>query len=491
LKEGQAQPRRKTMAYPKIIQGGMGVAISDWRLAQSVSKTGNLGVVSGTGIGIVFLARLMNGDEGGHVRRALGAFPLQDVAQKYVDKYYVEGGKEREKAYKRPQMWTMNPSQELLETTILGNFVEVWLAKQGHDNPVGINLLEKVQMPTMASLYGAMLAGVDYVIMGAGIPIQIPGLLDAYVTHQATSYRLDVMGADQDADVSLKFDPQAVFPTITEVVGELKRPLFLPIISSVVLAKALLKRSTGKVNGFVIEMPTAGGHNAPPRGKWEKNERGEPIYTEKDDIDLSKIEAMGLPFWLAGGYGNPEQLQAALEAGAQGIQVGTAFAYCDESGMMPSLKEAVLKQVLDEEADVLTSSVASPTGFPFKVVRVEGTLSEENVYDARPRICDIGYLRTTYMREDGKIGYRCASEPVDAYVKKGGKIEDTEGRSCLCNNLGATAGFGQVRKGGYEEPAIVTSGDDLPNIARFIRNGRVGYSAQDVIDVLMSKLSTA
>lgn len=467
----------------------MGVAVSDWKLAKSVSMAGQMGVVSGTGIGIVLLARLMDGDEGGHVRRALRAFPIPEVAERIIEKYYVEGGKEQAAAYKRPQMWTMNPSQELLETTILGNFVEVWLAKEGHNNVVGINLLEKVQMPNMASLYGAMLADVDYVIMGAGIPIQIPGILDAFVTHQPAKYRLDVVGAGQDDDYALGFDPKAVFPDIAERVGDLKRPQFLPIISSVVLAKALLKRSTGEINGFVIEMPTAGGHNAPPRGQWEMNERGEPIYTDKDAIDLEKIKEMGLPFWLAGGYGSPEMLREALDAGAQGIQVGTAFAYCDESGMMRSLKDAVLKQVLAEDTDVLTSSVASPTGFPFKVVRVDGTLSEPEVYDERPRICDIGYLRTTYRREDGKVGYRCASEPIDAYIKKGGKLEDTEGRTCLCNNLGATVGYGQLRRDGYQEPPIVTSGDDLPHIGRFIREGRVGYSSRDVIEVLLSKVT--
>jgi NAD(P)H-dependent flavin oxidoreductase YrpB (nitropropane dioxygenase family) len=49
---------------------------------------------------------------------------------------------------------------------------------------VGINLLEKVQMPTLASLYGAMLAGVDVVLMGAGIPTQIAGILDKLSNHE-------------------------------------------------------------------------------------------------------------------------------------------------------------------------------------------------------------------------------------------------------------------------------------------------------------------
>jgi NAD(P)H-dependent flavin oxidoreductase YrpB (nitropropane dioxygenase family) len=70
------------MNYPKIIQGGMGVAISTWKLANAVSRAGQLGVVSGTGIGIILVARLMEGDVSGDVRRALSHFPDQDVAQK-------------------------------------------------------------------------------------------------------------------------------------------------------------------------------------------------------------------------------------------------------------------------------------------------------------------------------------------------------------------------------------------------------------------------
>jgi NAD(P)H-dependent flavin oxidoreductase YrpB (nitropropane dioxygenase family) len=40
-------------ALPVIIQGGMGVAVSSWRLARAVARTGQLGVVSGTALEIV------------------------------------------------------------------------------------------------------------------------------------------------------------------------------------------------------------------------------------------------------------------------------------------------------------------------------------------------------------------------------------------------------------------------------------------------------
>jgi NAD(P)H-dependent flavin oxidoreductase YrpB (nitropropane dioxygenase family) len=143
----------------------------------------------------------------------------------------------------------------------------------------------------------------------------------------------------------------------------------------------------------VVEGPTAGGHNAPPRGSLQLNERGEPVYGPRDEVDLAKIAALGRPFWLAGSFGTPEKLREALALGAAGIQVGTAFAFCRESGLSDGLKERTLRRVLRDDGAVFTDPLASPTGFPFKVVRLPGSASEAAEYAARPRICDLGYLR--------------------------------------------------------------------------------------------------
>ncbi len=476
------------MNLPRIIQGGMGVAISDWRLAKAVSQLGQLGVVTGTGVNRVMASRLTDGDLAGHVRRALANFPLPEPVQAIIDRYYTPGGKAPDAPYKTPAAYSIRPPKFLDQLTAIANYVEVFLAKEGHGGVVGINLLEKVQMPNLASLYGAMLSGVDVVLMGAGIPTQIAGVLDKLANHEPVSYRIDVVGAAAEDDYRIHFNPEEIFPGIAKLMGQLKRPKFLPIISSVVLAKALIKRSEGSVDGFVIEGPTAGGHNAPPRGGGVFNEKGEPVYGDKDVVDLEQMKKIGLPFWLAGGYGSPQQFQAAIASGAAGIQVGTAFAFCEESGMEAGLKKRTFRKVLDEEAEVFTSPVVSPTGFPFKVAQVEGTLSDPKVYEERHRICDLGFLRSGYKREDGTLGYRCAAEPVADYVKKGGKIEDTVGRGCLCNTLVATAGFAQRRKDGYVEVPTVTSGDELAAIGQFLRAGKTSYTAEDVINYLLGGL---
>jgi nitronate monooxygenase len=474
------------MALPQIIQGGMGVAISNWCLARSVALEGQLGVVSGTGISLILISRLAAGDPDGKMREALSQFPFQEHAQKVLDTYYVPGGNPPGVPHRVPPMYTIHPPRELDMLTVIANFVEVFLAKQGHSGVVGINLLEKVQLPNLASLYGAMLAGVDVVLMGAGIPVQVPAVLDKLAHHEKVTYRLDVLNSDKDDDYRIEFDPERIFPGITERVGTLHRPQFLPIISSVVLAQALLKRSEGRIDGFIIEGPLAGGHNAPPRGQMTLNESGEPIYGDKDQVDLTKIKQLGLPFWLAGAYGSHSGLKKALELGAAGIQSGTAFAFCTQSGLEMGLREQITGQVLRGEVKVFTSPNASPTGFPFKVVMIDDTLADPGIYAERDRICDLGFLRTLYKRDDQKLGYRCPAEPIEQYVHKGGSAEDTEERVCLCNALGSSAGYPQARKNGVMDPPLVTSGDDLPNIKQFMRNDCPEYTARDVIDLFLN-----
>jgi nitronate monooxygenase len=469
--------------FPKIIQGGMGVGVSNWSLAQTVSKLGQLGVVSGTALDSLFVRRLADGDLGGHMRRGLDAFPFPDMARRIWAEYFTPGGKAEEEPYPVLPMHQQNSPRKLVELCIISNFVEVFLAKEGHKNPVGINFLEKVQMPHLASIYGAMLAGVGYVLMGAGIPLHIPGVLDAFAAHHMAEYKLQVTGALPGQDTQMHFNPADYAEGPLPI---LHRPRFLAIVSSNTLATTMLRRASGRVDGFVIEGPTAGGHNAPPRGKLQLNASGEPVYGDRDQVNIAELRALGVPFWLAGGYGNAEKVREALDQGAAGVQVGTAFAFSRESGLRADLKESLLAQAVTGSGDVFTDPLASPTGFPFKVAMLEGTSSSFPIYQERKRVCDLGYLREAYAPAEGKVAYRCSAEPVENYVLKGGKAEDTVGRKCLCNSLMANIGHQQTRKDGYVEPALVTIGDDLNTVAQFLAPGRDSYSAVDVVESLLS-----
>ncbi|VGO22772.1 hypothetical protein SCARR_04869 [Pontiella sulfatireligans] len=463
----------------------MGASISNWRLAQAVSRLGHLGVVSGTGLSEVVARRLQDGDLGGHIHRALDHFPFPRMAERILDSFFVSGGKPSDLPYRKHIVQNLEGRREPLELCIVSNFVEVFLAREGHANPVGINYLEKIQLPHLASVYGALLAGVAVVVMGAGIPLAIPAVLSALSKHEAAEYPIHVAGAEGGGETfDMVFDPaqfieDGTFPAVLEL------PDFIPIVSSEALASILLRKASGPIDGFIVEGNVAGGHNAPPRGKTTYTTGGEPIYGTRDDAKLSAFREMGLPFWLAGKFGSPEGVKLALSEGASGIQAGTAFALCEESGLVPELRRELLREALAGEAHIFTDPLASPTGFPFKVAAMPGTLSDDSVYQQRKRICDLGALRQLYRRPDGKIGYRCAAEPVDAYVAKGGKIEDTVGRKCLCNSLIANAGMPQRLPDGSVEKPLVTMGDDLLDVERFCSADQLDYSAEHVVNVLL------
>lgn len=470
--------------FPQIIQGGMGIAVSNWELARAVSQEGGLGVVSGTAIDTVLVRRLQDGDPDGHVRRAVNAFPIPEVATYVLRRYFIDGGREADAPYALLPMNRQRMSIIRQQIIMLAAFVEVYLAKEGHTGLVGINLLTKIQAPTLPTLYGAMLADVDVVLMGAGIPREIPGSLDAMALHQTATIRFDVIGAPTGSSEQLVFDPSQCNPFAA---APLKRPLFFPIVSAASLAATLARKSNGRVDGFVFEQATAGGHNAPPRGPLKLDETGQPIYGERDKIDYEAMRALGLPFWIAGGAGSPAALQRAMSEGAAGIQVGTLFAFCYESGFTKDIKHRVLSDLRNGSLLVRTEVLSSPTGYPFKVLygNETGTTAPE-----RPRKCDLGYLREAARTADGKTVYRCAAEPVDQYLAKGGKIEDTVGRQCLCNALVAGAGAPQIQADGFEEPAIITGGDDVLLLETFL-DGREHYNAHDVLQYLTTAVPDA
>jgi nitronate monooxygenase len=470
------------MPHPLIIQGGMGVAVSGWPLARAVSRLGQLGVVSGSALAMVLARRLQLGDPGGELRHALAQFPFPHMAARVLADYFIPGGKLPVAPFKLTPMPTLRPRRELVELTVVANFVEVFLAKEGHRGSVGVNYLEKVQLPTLPSLYGAMLAGADYILMGAGIPRAIPGALDLLAQGQSATLPIDVQASLPGDKTTVTFDPRDFCGTAPQ---PLQRPFFLGIVASATLALTLAKKASGRVDGFVVEGPTAGGHNAPPRGPLQLTPLGEPLYGPRDIPELDKIRALGLPFWLAGGYGHSGKLAEAISLGAAGIQVGTPFAFCEESGVHPELKRQAIALRRLGQARVFTDPVASPTGFPFKVARLESTLSNAAHYHARHRICDIGYLRQLYRKSDGTIGYRCPAEPLEHYRRKGGAARETLDRKCLCNALPATAGLPQVHPDGIRELPLVTAGDDLTHLAVFLPPGHDSYSAADVLRVLL------
>ena len=83
----------------QLIQGGMGVYFSNWRLARAVASERpgkTAGTVSGTALDVVYVRLLQLGDPGGNIRRAFAAMDAQyatDIGKRIIERYYIEGGK--------------------------------------------------------------------------------------------------------------------------------------------------------------------------------------------------------------------------------------------------------------------------------------------------------------------------------------------------------------------------------------------------------------
>ena len=461
----------------------MGIGVSTVQMANAVANLGQLGVVSGTAVDSVFARKLQDGDVGGDVRWALSQFPDQVCANEILDRFFVDGGIAKSTSYLDVPKLSLNPTPFAQKILIAANFVEITLAKRNTEGLIGVNFLEKIQLATPTSIFGAMLADVDYILMGAGIPADIPQLITDLLSGTKVNFKIKVDGADKP--YSLGFDPRIISGIDF---GALHRPKFLAIVSSHILANYLARDEATRPDGFVIEGPTAGGHNAPPRSKDFLSPDGQVTFSEKDKADFEKVRAVGLPFWLAGGFGTPEKVREAIDLGAVGVQVGSLFALSQESGITLDLRDQVLRAINQGTLEIRTEPKTSATGFPFKVVQINGTATDPEIYEARDRKCDLGYLRSPFQRLDGGIGYRCSGEPVKTYEFKGGSPVQAENVKCLCNALMANIGLGQIRWGTYREPALLTLGSDLSGVEELNKIYSGSWSSVDVIEYLTSAL---
>jgi len=505
----------------KLIQGGMGVYVSNWRLAKAVAmeRPGvTAGTVSGTALDVVYVRLLQLGDPGGCLRRALAAFDARfgaAIGRKIIDRFYIEGGKAPAARFKNAPMqiaraqdgrdkFPLNGPQsapvaltldeDTIELIIASSFAEVWLAKEGHTGNIFINFLHKVELPLIYAMYGAMLAGVDAMVVGAGNPEGLPAVCSQFTHHEPVTHNLSVLYRESGESFNLAFDPRRVAGGKLAQ-KPLPRPAFLAIVSLENLVKALAQSQSGAPDGFIIEHHTAGGHNAGPQGPLTRDNLGQPIYGAADEPNLQAIREVGLPFWLAGGYGSRQKLQQAMALGATGVQVGSNFALAEESGIKANFRTAILNRLKKEteDAPLVYTTLFSPTGYPFKVVQIEDTLADDAVYAARRRVCDLGLLQQRGLCQpavDGtrRLFTRCQAAPVEDFVSKRGLPRNTEEKRCLCNGLLACVGLGQVSlpKGELvEEPAIVTLGNHLDGIRRLSRHGQARYWVKDaVIDML-------
>jgi Dioxygenases related to 2-nitropropane dioxygenase len=322
----------RTIDLP-IVQGGMGVGVSLAPLAGEVARLGGVGTVSSAAL-----------DDLLSLREGHPFTPFEGAAHE------IRRAKE--------------------------------LARGGY---VAINVMVACATTYVDSVRGAVAGGVDAIISGAGLPVDLPFLL-ADAPHVA----------------------------------------LVPIVSSVrslrILVKQWLRRgATRSADAIVVEGPLAGGHLGFKAADLEAPEnRLENLVPPV--VEYARAELGDIPVIAAGGIYTSEDIDRFLDLGCSAVQMGTRFLTTVESSASPGFKAAILETTED---DIGLADPASPCGYPFRVTRRSPRLQRDYPSNA---------CRHRFLID--KEGHCRANLDPETYT-------------CLCSALLSAAGALDVEGGLY------------------------------------------
>ena len=311
-----------------IIQGGMGVGVSLSPLAGAVAQEGGVGIVSSAALDRVISKR--NG--------------------KKCSAY--------EAAYEEISLSKAN-----------GGFA-------------GINIMVALLQTYDATVEGAIDAGADFIISGAGLPMRLPLIKNPGET------------------------------------------AFIPIVSSPRALELICKkweRAGYRPDAVVLEGPLAGGHLG---FKFDE------LYLESNRLEnlLPPVKEMadkygGFPVIVAGGIYDHGDIVRFLKMGADGVQMGTRFLVARESSATDTYKQAVIDA--RKEDIVVAHNPGSPSGLPFMVIKQSG-MYQSALSRKRKPLCNKGYM----LRPDRNGVFNqcdCRLENSSSF--------------CICNGLLSSAGY--------------------------------------------------
>ncbi|MFO0754622.1 MAG: nitronate monooxygenase [Thermodesulfovibrionales bacterium] len=333
-----------------IIQGGMGVGVSLHPLARAVAREGGLGIVSSA-----CLDRLVSKRTGRRVNTYEAAYEEVSLARE-------------EKGF------------------------------------AGINIMGALVRDYNDSVRGALDAGADVIISGAGLPLTLP------------------------------------------VIQPPKETALIPIVSSTRALEIICKKweKLGyRPDAIVLEGPLAGGHLG--------------FKMEQLDLEANRLENLfppvkemamrygGFPVIVAGGIYTHEDIMKFLAMGADGVQMGTRFLATEESSAPPEYKQAVIAA---QEDDILVAhDPGSPCGLPFRVIR-HSPMYVSSLQRRRPPKCDKGYV---LLKDKEGAFTLCPAK------------ESNEHHFCICNGLLSSAGYNPDK----EEP-LYTVGTNASRVDRVL-----------------------
>jgi nitronate monooxygenase len=333
-----------------VIQGGMGVGVSLYPLANAVAKEGGVGIVSSA-----CLDRL--------------------VSRRTGKKY----------------------------NTYDATYEEISLSKIG-GGLVGINIMVALVRDYENSVKASIDAGADFIISGAGLPLNLPAI-------------------QPPGDTAL-----------------------IPIVSSARALELICKkweRLGYRPDAVVLEGPLAGGHLG--------------FKMDQIDLDSNKLENLlppvkdmarkygDFPVIVAGGIYTHGDIVRFMKMGANGVQMGTRFLATLESSATQSYKQAVVEA--KEEDIFVADKPGSPCGLPFRVIK-QSPMYQSSLRKLRQPKCDKGYV--LLKDSEGKFT-RCAAK------------ESNENHFCICNGLLSSAGYNTVK----EEP-LYTVGTNASRIDKIV-----------------------
>lgn len=348
--------------YVPIVIGGMGVDISTAELALEAARLGGIG----------------------HLSDAM----YLDVCDHYHGTSYTE-----DKANQYRKIIPLKDKSSIvfdLQKVYEGTRMQVEGVMRRKKGPglIFLNCMEKLTMNASrdtlrARLNGAMDGGIDGITLAAGL-------------HQNTLKLMEDHPRFREVKIGI-------------------------IVSSHRALQIFIRRSA-KLNRLpdyvVVEGPKAGGHLGFGFDDWMNHDlksivRDVNAYLEK--------EGLSIPVIAGGGVFTGSDAVDMLENGASAVQVATRFTITKESGLPDDVKQEYLKA----EKDDIEVNMASPTGYPMRMLKKSPALS----LGLHPNCEAYGY-----MLENGTCPY------VEEYFQEREKNPDNNfmvktKKTCLCTNM--------------------------------------------------------
>ncbi len=261
-------------------------------------------------------------------------------------------------------------------------YEEISFAREAGGQHVGMNVMVALARDYQESVKGAIDAGADVIISGAGLPLSLP------LIHPA------------------------------------KDTALIPIVSS---ARALeivcrkWEKAGRRPDAAVLEGPLAGGHLGFRIDELDMGaNRLENLLPAVMDVAR---EHGDFPIIVAGGIYSHSDIARFLQMGANGVQMGTRFLATVESGASHEYKQAVVDA--KEEDITVAQSPGSPCGLPFRVIK-HSPMFVSALKRLRAPKCDKGYV----LQKDPSGNFsKCAAK------------QDNADYFCICNGLLSSSGY--------------------------------------------------